>query len=76
MLESISSEPNSLLDDFEGASEEEEEAAALVVSTIAGASSTDVFESVAPGWNGRQAGSRAVMRGKGSCLDDYQARPV
>jgi hypothetical protein len=41
---SISSEPNSLSDDFEGPSEEEEEAAALVVSTIAGAGSTDVFD--------------------------------
>jgi hypothetical protein len=43
MLESISSEPKALLDDFEGASEEEEEAAALVVCTIAGAGSADVF---------------------------------
>jgi hypothetical protein len=65
MLGSISSEPNSLLDDFEGASEEEEEAAALVVSTIAGAGNTDVFESVNPGWSGRQAGSRAERRGNG-----------
>jgi hypothetical protein len=41
---SISSEPNSLLDDIEGPSEEREEATALVVSTVAGASSTDVFD--------------------------------
>jgi hypothetical protein len=49
MSDSISSERNSLLEDFEGASEEEEEAAAIVVSTIAGAGSTDVFESTTPG---------------------------
>jgi microcompartment protein CcmK/EutM len=48
------------LDDFEGASEGEEETLAIVVSNIAGAGSTDVFELITPGWNGRQAGSRSV----------------
>jgi hypothetical protein len=64
------------LDDFEGALEGEEEAAAIVVCTIAGAGSTDVFESVPPAWNGRQGGSRAARRGNGSWLDDYIAQPV
>jgi hypothetical protein len=44
-LGSVSSEPNSFLDDFKGASEGEEEAAALVFITIACAGSTDGFES-------------------------------
>jgi Plant transposon protein len=74
MSESISSEQNSLLDFFEGASEEKEEVAAIVVSTIAGAGNTDVFESTTPGWNRRQVESRSVRRGGCSWFDDYLAQ--
>jgi hypothetical protein len=56
--------------------DEEEEAAAIFVSIIAGAGSTDVFESGTPGWNGRQAGSRVARQGKGSWFADYLAQPV
>jgi hypothetical protein len=58
MSESISSEKDSLLDEFQGTSEEEEEAAAIVASAIARFRGIDVAEEVLPGWGGRKLGSR------------------
>jgi hypothetical protein len=73
MLESISSELDSLFDEFQGASEEEE-AAAIVASAVASSRGIEVAEAVLPGCSGRKLGSRSVIRGSFSWLDDYLAQ--